>query len=140
MMKAKNWRGTALIEFAILIPVLCLILFGIIEFGIIIYDQNIITNASRAGARYGVISLNSVYPSSSTVSTYIKNSFTANLVSFKTPTPLPTITIASSTTPPVAGAQLTVTVSYPYYCLVINKLAGLTSPIILNSTTVMIYE
>ena len=32
-----------------------MLLFGIIEFGIILYDKAMITNASREGARAGIV-------------------------------------------------------------------------------------
>lgn len=48
-------RGTALIEFAIVLPVLLLIIFGMIELGVAFYNKAMITNASREGARYGVV-------------------------------------------------------------------------------------
>ncbi len=52
----KNERGGSLIEFVLIAWVLFLILFGIMEFGLIMYNQAVITNASREGARYGIVS------------------------------------------------------------------------------------
>jgi Flp pilus assembly protein TadG len=43
--------GQALLETALALPVLLLILFGIIEFGIAIARYQVVTNASREGAR-----------------------------------------------------------------------------------------
>jgi len=54
-MSGKVQRGAAVVEFAIVLPLLLLVLFGIIEFGFIMYDKHIITNASREGARYGIV-------------------------------------------------------------------------------------
>ena len=51
----KNQKGVSAIEFAIVLPVLVLLLFGIIEFSIVYYDQAVITNASREGARAGIV-------------------------------------------------------------------------------------
>ena len=45
--------GSAAVEMAILVPILLLIIFGIIDFGHAWYMRQEITNASRAGARYG---------------------------------------------------------------------------------------
>jgi Flp pilus assembly protein TadG len=50
-----NERGATAVEFAILLPVLLLILFGIIEFGMIMYGREIVTNATREGARAGIV-------------------------------------------------------------------------------------
>jgi Flp pilus assembly protein TadG len=45
-------RGAAAVEFALIAPLLFALLFGIIEMGAILYNQAVITNASREGARY----------------------------------------------------------------------------------------
>lgn len=45
----------AAIEMAIVLPLLMVILFGIINFGTIFYNQIVITNAAREGARWGAI-------------------------------------------------------------------------------------
>src|SRR6476619_529806 len=50
-----NERGASAIEFAIILPVLMLILFGTIEFGMIMFAREILTNASREGARAGIV-------------------------------------------------------------------------------------
>ena len=51
----KNQEGAALVEFAFVLPMLMLILFGIIEFSILLYDKAVITNASREAARAGIV-------------------------------------------------------------------------------------
>jgi Flp pilus assembly protein TadG len=51
----RSESGAALVEFTILMPVLFLILFGIIEFGMIIFTQNNMTNAAREGARVAAV-------------------------------------------------------------------------------------
>ena len=43
MMRIREENGAALVEFALILPVLLLILLGIIEFGIILYDKAIRT-------------------------------------------------------------------------------------------------
>ncbi len=53
-MKQQNERGAVAAEFALLLPVLLTILFGIIEFGMIMYGREIVTNATREGARAGI--------------------------------------------------------------------------------------
>ena len=54
-MKTGGQKGVSAIEFAILLPLLVVILFGIIEFSILFYDKAVITNASREGARKGIV-------------------------------------------------------------------------------------
>ena len=50
-----NQRGTSAIEFAIVLPLLVVFVFGIIEFGLIFYDKAMVTNASREAARAGIV-------------------------------------------------------------------------------------
>lgn len=45
--------GQAVVEFALVLPVLVLMVFGAIEFGRAYYDLHLLTNAARAGARVG---------------------------------------------------------------------------------------
>lgn len=55
-MREKNrQKGVAAVEFAIVAPLLFLLIFGIISYGIMLYNQAVITNASRAGARAGIV-------------------------------------------------------------------------------------
>lgn len=42
-------KGVAAIEFAILLPVLLAILLGIINYGLLMFNQAVITNAAREG-------------------------------------------------------------------------------------------
>jgi len=51
----KSDDGASAVEFAIVLPLLMLLLFGMIEFGLIIYNKQVITNASREGARYAIV-------------------------------------------------------------------------------------
>lgn len=47
-------RGDGLVEFALILPVLMLILMSVIDFGRAIYAYNVVANCAREGARYGV--------------------------------------------------------------------------------------
>lgn len=48
-------RGTTMAEFAIIAVVFFMIIFGIIEFGRLLYTHNALTDAARRGARYAVL-------------------------------------------------------------------------------------
>jgi len=50
-----NDRGAAAVEFAIVLPVLVIFVFGIIEFGIVFYNKAMITNACREAARAAIV-------------------------------------------------------------------------------------
>jgi Flp pilus assembly protein TadG len=42
------------VEFAIILPLLVTLVFGIIDVGLLLYNKQVITNASREGARAGI--------------------------------------------------------------------------------------
>lgn len=52
-------HGTAMIEFALVLPIFLLLVFGIVNYGILLFDQAVITNAAREGARWGAINTTS---------------------------------------------------------------------------------
>jgi Flp pilus assembly protein TadG len=49
----RSERGAVAVEFAILLPVFLLLVFGIMDFGHAFYMKQMVSNASREGARYG---------------------------------------------------------------------------------------
>jgi Flp pilus assembly protein TadG len=49
----KDKDGQTIIEFAVLLPILLLVLFGITEFGRAIMVKNVLHTAAREGARLG---------------------------------------------------------------------------------------
>ena len=53
--KIDNIRGNAVIEFALTLPILLLVVFGITELGRMIMTTNILNTASREGARYAAV-------------------------------------------------------------------------------------
>jgi Flp pilus assembly protein TadG len=48
-------RGQALVEFALVVPLLILLLLGIMEFGWLVKNQLTVANAARDGARYAAV-------------------------------------------------------------------------------------
>lgn len=51
----RNEKGQALVEFALVLPLLLALVCGIIDFGWIYYNQISLNNAAREGARYAVV-------------------------------------------------------------------------------------
>jgi Flp pilus assembly protein TadG len=51
----RNQKGVAMVEFAIALPLILLLLCGTIEFGVLFYNKQVITNASREGVRAGIV-------------------------------------------------------------------------------------
>ncbi len=51
----RGSRGVAVVEFALILPLLVTFLVGMVEFGHVWFLQHALTNASREGARVGVV-------------------------------------------------------------------------------------
>jgi len=100
--KCKENHGATAVEFAIVLPLLLLLVFGLIEFGLLIYNKQIFNNACREGARAGVQqsaptpnpSLNRYTEAQihQVVNDYCKNYFItfSSTKPYPTPKPLPT--------------------------------------------------
>lgn len=54
-LSARNERGAAAVEFAIVLPLLLTILFGTIEWGYYFFTREIVINSAREGARAGTL-------------------------------------------------------------------------------------
>ena len=138
MNSLKNERGGSLIEFVLIAPLLFLILFGIIEFGLIMYNQAVITNASREGARYGIVSRTPRY-SEGEIRTYVENMYSDRPITFGD-----RVFIVDPDPPenPIFGDDLPVDVTWQYdFLLLPNFTIGtLTNPLTLRARTVMKYE
>jgi Flp pilus assembly protein TadG len=50
----KNDKGQSMVEFALALPIVLLIVFGIIEFGYMLFVFSSVNTASRNAARYGI--------------------------------------------------------------------------------------
>ncbi len=49
---ARDQRGVALVEFALVVPILMFLIIGIVEFGLFVDSRFVISAASREGAHY----------------------------------------------------------------------------------------
>ncbi len=52
--RAPFQKGNVLVEFALILPVFLLLLFGVISFSVALYNKTVLTMATREGARAGV--------------------------------------------------------------------------------------
>jgi hypothetical protein len=102
------------------------------------YDQAMITNASREGARAGIVySFPDPIPNGK-ITEIVENYCSDHLVSFGSGA-APSVSIVRTGTS--QGDPLTVTVRYPYTFLVLpNFVTSLSGPITLQSVTVMRME
>lgn len=120
----RQRRGGALLETALVMPVLIWITFGAIEFGYFFWIQNTLEGAARNGARAGIISGNT--------NTDVTNAVNAELTAAGLPTASYTITTnPSSISGVTAGTNVTVTVSSTW-----NKVGFKALGIISNSQAI----
>ena len=118
---ARREAGQELVEFALILPLLLLLFFGIIEFGRAILAYNTIANAAREGARQGIVD-----PNAGPIQTAAL-ALTAGLAP-----PL----AASDITVTISGATVEVAVDYDYPPLLAGFL-GLSATIPLHTQATM---
>lgn len=134
-MRTLNDRGVAAAELALILPVLLLILFGIIEFGMIMYSREVVTNAVREGARAGIVQ----GPPKRTEADIIAIATTYLTGTGVRPADVTfTVTGEMLTSP----ANLTVTATYSYRFLIpyVPTIMGIPSTLPLTARTVMRHE
>jgi Flp pilus assembly protein TadG len=144
----RTRRGQALVEFALALPIILAVMFGAVEFGTALYDKAVLTNASREGARAGVVATNPRKTDAqidAVVQAYVAN----NMINFKGPMSTTTAvspTPASARTPGTPGTcaltcNVTVTVTYSYRFFLLPKfLTEFTGPLTLRAATSMKME
>lgn len=121
MPKASE-RGAVAVEFAILAPVLIMILMGIMEFGRAYNAQISLTNAAREGVRVMAITNNQA--SAQTAARNAAVTLNPGLLD-------PNITFSTPTCTP--NAQMTVTVHYT-----LSTLTGIAGPFTMTGKGVML--
>lgn len=138
-MKSNAERGQSIVEFALVLPFLLIILVGIIEFSVLLFDRTMITNAAREGARAGIVA-QMPRMTDGEITNIVNNYCASHLVSLGGAS-APTVTITR--TGIAFGDNLTVQVDYNYQWLslpnFVADLIGL-SPAHLRFTSVMRYE
>lgn len=124
--------GASAVELALLLPVLMMILFGIIEFGLALYQQAVLTNASREGARLGIVQAVPAITNAQ-INATIDNYLTQAGIN---PSDVSRTIIAGGPT----GAPVRVTLTLPYKFLVLPNIASISQNINLTAWTEMRHE
>jgi Flp pilus assembly protein TadG len=115
-------RGQSMTEFALVLPLMVVLLFGIIQFGITFNNYISLTDAVRAGARKGAVARHLNDPVGATVDQVQRAGTDLDPADLQ-------IDVESSWNP---GDEIKVTASYPYSI----KLLGVTiKKGLMNSTT-----
>lgn len=118
----RDERGQTMVEFAIVLPILAVLLFGILQFGILFNNYVTLTDAVRAGAREASVARETADPVGTTTSAVRSSAADLNQSNLS-------VAVSSGWQ---AGSDVTVTATYPYS---INLLGWVVSAGSLSSTT-----
>jgi Flp pilus assembly protein TadG len=102
--RAGAEQGQSMVEAAIVLPILCLVLFAIVQFGITFNNYLTLTDSVRAGARRAAVSREASDPVAAAVSEVRSSASDLKQSDL-------TVSVTSSWTP---GGDVTVTAKYPY--------------------------
>jgi Flp pilus assembly protein TadG len=110
---SKNERGQAMVEFALVLPVLLMLVFGIIQFGILFNRSLTVADAVRAGARQGAVSRTlpgGPAAQRAAAEARVRSAAAGSLSDAGDPTAL-VVTVTSTF---AQGSDITVKATYPY--------------------------
>jgi len=146
--KSKSNRGQTLIEFALIIVLLFILILGIMEFGIILYDKSVLTDACREGARAGVVfradPATFAYDplTEAEIKTVIDNYIQKRLLTFGAPFDATNdVDITWDPNPPTHGGEIDVRVNFTYSFLALPNLGNMgTGTLNLSARSVMRME
>jgi Flp pilus assembly protein TadG len=113
-------RGTAAAEFAIIGPIVVMLVLGMIEFSRLMMVEEVLTNAAREGCRQAVLTGATTSDATSTVDTYLSG---AGISGYTT-------TVSPDPSTAQAGTAITVQITVPY-----SSVTWLPTPIFLGGTT-----
>jgi len=133
--RGRGQEGAAAVEFAIVLPVLLLLLAGFFDFGWLFYWQHSVTNASRAGARYAVQArvvggISTTYTDSE-ITTFVNNNFGGDLG---------VVVDRTGGTTPGSPRSVTVTKTMQYFFLSFLQDLGVNLPTTIQNKTTMTVE
>ncbi|OGL62978.1 MAG: hypothetical protein A3I72_14790 [Candidatus Tectomicrobia bacterium RIFCSPLOWO2_02_FULL_70_19] len=127
---AGSGLGQATVEFALLLPVLIVLIMGVLDFARAFNVMQVVTNAAREGARAGIIPTNTSATVTSTVNTYLTSAGQSGCSTTGT-------NLGSAA---AAGATTTVTVTCPLQALTGTLIPGWSGTINLSQTATMRHE
>ena len=132
-------RGAAAVEFALVLIPLIILTFGLIEFGLLMYNQQVLTNATREGARYGIVMTTPTNPITPAMTKQVVSDYAlSHLITLGSGGGNLNPTADRACGPGTFGSDLTVGATYDYAFLVTANFIPTLGPIItLSSQSVM---
>ena len=125
-------KGTAIVEFAFVLPIFVLLLVGVVEFSRVLMVKQVITNAAREGARAG-----SIYFDDTQAVTNAANVSQNYLAACGIDTDTEPVTVTPSLLINNGSSALQVAISYNYDSLLTGWIPGLPETLGLSATAVM---
>jgi Flp pilus assembly protein TadG len=122
MRHGRTRRGQALVEFALILPILMILLMGIIEFGRAWNVKQVLTDASREGARLAVVAGDAATRTQTQVETRIRTVLAHAGVDSTA------VAITWTNFEAEPGEITTVELSMPYSFFVLHRLVALFTP------------
>ena len=131
----RGREGAAALEFALVLNLLLVLLMGMIDFGHAWFLRQVITNASREGARAGVVYPHHVMDIPGIVTSRVKDALPGTMAT--DPTLNVTVDVGTGST----ADPLTVTVNYTKTWWIINSFVpGMEDSTQIGAQSVMRYE
>jgi Flp pilus assembly protein TadG len=120
----RRSSGQSMVEFALILPLFLLLVFGVLDFGRAVYADSTITNAAREGARFGMIA-----PSPTSAIQVKVQQYAASLAIPTSNVSVSCVTAdgANDCANAQAGDQITVAVTYAFVPVVVN-IGGFVDP------------
>lgn len=144
MRSLHNQKGAEVVEFAITASLLFLILFGIIESSVALFDKATLTNAGREGARTGILyrpAPRDLATEDSAITQAIEDYAADFLISLGGDASMTTVIQRNDLDGNGifdAGDEVVVTITYPYQFLILPEFIGtLGGALNLTATSVM---
>jgi Flp pilus assembly protein TadG len=140
--RVRSEKGAELIEVALTLPLLLLVLLGIIEFGFLFQEYEVVTNAAREGARIAALVPTAGYTTDE-AKQRATDYLSAGGLNLSQATPAATVVQSQV---PITGTgkcitAMTVTVNYqhpvPFISGIIRYFGGTMAPIPLHGVAVM---
>jgi Flp pilus assembly protein TadG len=116
----RQRRGASAVEFALVAPLFFMLVFGCIEFGRALMVQQILTNASRVGARQAITLNANESDVISTATNYATSTSVAGV----------SVAVTPSLSAALAGDMVSVTVSVPF-----SSVSWIPAPWFMGGTT-----
>ncbi len=132
--RLQGQDGVQAVEFALVLPIFLVLVFGLIDFGLALYTKEVLANASREGARQGIRFVTPMLTDSD-IETITKDTLAQGSLD---PTKA---TVNVTNAGGGFGTDLSVNIQYAFDFLVVSSFVpGMSDQITLQSTTVMSNE